>query len=220
MTMHKYLEELAAVKARKTAERLATLPDDHPDVLRARDAKLEADARALWAVRVLDAWAMRVSMRAIHVEHYGAAGAHPGWSCRLWLWGSRPDVHCFAAAPDAARIAAAEALVAEHPERPRSLRRRSRTLSRSWRSQGQSTISLAYSPRTSPSLPQRSTSSPPRYTRGPELTSHASAPARSVASSSVVGVTRQHLPGGNDSSSLASTDDQPQTIAPGALPIV
>ena len=69
-------------------------------------AKVEADARALWAVRVLDAWYWRVE---------GWEGPTPapehcasGWFVYLHEshWGSDPD---------AARLAAAEAVFPELP---------------------------------------------------------------------------------------------------------
>jgi hypothetical protein len=101
-------------------------------------ARFEADARALWAVRVLDAWAERRASRA-------DAGYPEHWSCFPWgdlqtACGERRVRDCVCGdceslriqtfrvtlsgdggqifdgpTPDAARIAAADALVAEDP---------------------------------------------------------------------------------------------------------
>jgi hypothetical protein len=71
--------------------------------------KLEADARALWAVRVLDRWAERNAERALSPEQ-----ADPVTS-DVWAVFESGEIIATGATPDAARIAAAEALVAEDP---------------------------------------------------------------------------------------------------------
>jgi hypothetical protein len=79
-------------------------------VLRDTVGKLEADARALWAVRVLDAWAskpglcwkLECSHGSYRVTHWSAYDSEHG------LLGGGPT-------PDSARIAAAKALMAEDP---------------------------------------------------------------------------------------------------------
>lgn len=78
-------------------------------------AKLEADARALWAVRVLDAWAckhehVKVGRNIAMWEMVRLTGPTE-WAVRLyegkWVY------HHKGPTPDAARIAAADALLAE-----------------------------------------------------------------------------------------------------------
>jgi hypothetical protein len=78
-----------------------------------RIAKLEADARALWAVRVLDRWAERSRFKRYTCSRADTA---PYLCQRFWMVGDEKRVaQHFAPTPDAARIAAAEALVAEDP---------------------------------------------------------------------------------------------------------
>lgn len=71
---------------------------------------LEEDLRALWAVRVLDRWAARGQVPFSTLPNTGTAtrdrGAWESFSCERMYFGPTPD---------AARIAAAEALVAEDP---------------------------------------------------------------------------------------------------------
>jgi hypothetical protein len=76
------------------------------------------DARALWAVRVLDRWAgldpkpiVGRSCRGYSIDRLTRPKQ---WRCRIM--GLRPALREYlAATPDASRIAAAEALVAEDP---------------------------------------------------------------------------------------------------------
>ena len=77
-------------------------------VLASENAKLEADARALWAVRVLDAWAKEQLGRRWCVE----IADEDAWRCKLFGTSIKAGEH-YGPTPDAARIAAAEALVAE-----------------------------------------------------------------------------------------------------------
>jgi hypothetical protein len=72
--------------------------------------KLEADARALWAVRVLDAAAYHLARLC-----YTRFSAGYGWRTEYEHNHVPVAGHDFSATPDAARIAAAEALVAEDP---------------------------------------------------------------------------------------------------------
>ena len=83
--------------------------------------RAEADARALWAVRVLDAWAARYGAR-----WQGGATTDPVnvCSCVLGATGlrlrfERERVH-MAPTPDAARLAAATAVFPELPEAVRA----------------------------------------------------------------------------------------------------
>ena len=90
------------------------------DAVHAAYDRLAVDARALWAVRVLDAWSDRnpgelsptTGKRPLRpdVEESGAvhrvAGEYCVWIGSATYWGPTPD---------AARIAAAEALIAADP---------------------------------------------------------------------------------------------------------
>ncbi len=72
-----------------------------------RDAReqLRADARALWAVRVLDAWAGRAHPISGPYWYEGSNARYSGWFHPLMRNGA-PTV----ASPDAARLAAAQAV--------------------------------------------------------------------------------------------------------------
>ncbi len=72
----------------------------------------QADARALWAVRMLDEWAeSRAAWYTVTPDYMGE------WRCTTYPDGEVPGAkHYFGQTPDAARIAAAEALVVAHPE--------------------------------------------------------------------------------------------------------
>lgn len=73
--------------------------------------KDRADARALKAVRVLDAWAAKhASPLGVNSHDIGCSGNGERWAVFI---GERKFEH--AGSPDAARIAAAEALLAEDP---------------------------------------------------------------------------------------------------------
>ena len=119
---------------------IASLPEEADLYKRAR-AQYEADARALWAVKVLDAWANKTgkawslsrSMNASEHEaffarpdnaaYYATRGGPPAHAPVSWavsevdareyepLGGNLGD----GPAPDAARLAAATALVAADP---------------------------------------------------------------------------------------------------------
>ena len=93
-------------------------PDSQAEVNTAI-AKLEADARALWAVRVLDRWA---------AESRGYHRVRGNWNASLYAVRGEGSCGCqlmseeghegrtfLGSDQDAARIAAAEALVAEDP---------------------------------------------------------------------------------------------------------
>jgi hypothetical protein len=88
-------------RAENTFERMVRLE-------REREAKLEADARALWAVRVLDAWQVRYPDNHAFATYIAA---HGDWRCGSHSYYQSGN----GKTPDAARIAAAEALVAEDP---------------------------------------------------------------------------------------------------------
>jgi hypothetical protein len=70
--------------------------------------------RALWAVRVLDRWAEKTGETASHDTCRKPIGT---WWCTVWQGyeGDDDAQHYKADSADAARIAAAEALVAEDP---------------------------------------------------------------------------------------------------------
>ena len=83
-------------------------------------AVLEADARALWAVRVLDAWRKALHGRRVEESTHSDTCS----LCELWdneqgfgvtEFGLRVQEAHTGADPDAARIAAATALVAADP---------------------------------------------------------------------------------------------------------
>lgn len=78
--------------------------------VQANEAKsqIESDARALWAVRVLDRWADLEETRSWEVYRM-----RNGWEIELRA--DQASSFHQEATPDAARIAAAEALVAEDP---------------------------------------------------------------------------------------------------------
>ncbi len=75
--------------------------------------RLEADARALWAVRVLDRWA-----KGSKALEWRVTDCSEQVCCTLQRTvngGQVADTDYYGPTPDAARIAAAEALVAEDP---------------------------------------------------------------------------------------------------------
>ena len=105
-----------AGSAHETRHRLRTLLGLSNQGLNEHTTKLEADARALWAVRVLDAW----SQDAGPVDsRYWSSNAHP-----------ESDLHCYCdtegtdwtrivrrgPTQDAARLAAARAVFPSLPE--------------------------------------------------------------------------------------------------------
>jgi hypothetical protein len=78
-------------------------------------AQLRADARALWAVRVLDAWAARNPSKLAPATAPIAKRENVlGWT--TFVLGIEYD----GASPDAARLAAAEAVFPELPESVRA----------------------------------------------------------------------------------------------------
>jgi hypothetical protein len=83
-------------------------PFDDPADMRHVVTKLEADARAIWAVRVLDARGLRWQC----VDYHGPYAVDPSKRYRCEV-GTQAAYE--AETPDAARIAAAEALVAADP---------------------------------------------------------------------------------------------------------
>ncbi len=75
-----------------------------------------ADARALWAVRVLDAWADAGEALDGHSTYYSAQGSY-----RCIMSGRNVSVRAFEGVTrEAARLAAAEAVFPELPESERA----------------------------------------------------------------------------------------------------
>ncbi len=76
-------------------------------------AAIRAALRALWAVRVLDRWALSSKRRNVPApSRYKGA---PSSVTAEWFCAPTPGTCGFGPTPDAARIAAAEALVADDP---------------------------------------------------------------------------------------------------------
>ncbi len=87
----------------------------HPhtlEILEAEKLKVQADARALWAVRVLDNEARQ---RGIDEGPYRPHWTGDGWEIVAWSGELCDRILERHATPDAARIAAATALVAADP---------------------------------------------------------------------------------------------------------
>jgi hypothetical protein len=76
-----------------------------------------ADARALWAVRVLDAWAVEGSEGAETASHTTCRKPVGTWWCSTWegYEGDDDSQDYKADSPDAARLAAAEAVFPSLP---------------------------------------------------------------------------------------------------------
>ena len=94
------------------------LKHDLPTILSGEEIRrlcsaLEADARALWAVRVLDAWAAKQPGRPTSPSPNRTE--HGDW----WVWITAGGYH-IGPDPDAARLAAATAL---YPDLPEAVRR-------------------------------------------------------------------------------------------------
>jgi hypothetical protein len=119
MKTTKFFDDVAALVAMLSARGAITSAE--ADALYIANAKQAADARALWAVRVLDAWASRDDERYVSFgPQYGgpSPGNLGGHYCSLRRNDHR-DAELregyFGTTPDAARLAAAEALVAADP---------------------------------------------------------------------------------------------------------
>lgn len=102
------------------------LRHDLPTILSGEEIRrlcsaLEADARALWAVRVLDAWAEQAPDYPFMTTR-GEPDEAERWCCWRESADCEGEVQCYfyAPTPDAARIAAATAL---YPDLPESVRR-------------------------------------------------------------------------------------------------
>lgn len=79
------------------------------DILQAALLRVEADARSLWAVRVLDRWAELT--RSLNWASWPDCGPNGYGCCVTFIDDTTRDY--YGPTPDAARTAAAEALVAE-----------------------------------------------------------------------------------------------------------
>ena len=91
-------------------------PQKSPDVCTPALLRLKADARALWAVRVLDAWARHNLCDPPHAErHLDGPRDNPVRFGVEYVDKNGYHVSSRAGNEDAARIAAAEALIAEDP---------------------------------------------------------------------------------------------------------
>lgn len=88
--------------------------EDRPN-LAAAVAKIEADARALKAVRVLDAWAATKRGNRWQLKNYSDDVAPAYWVVNAYDDEYESECEWAGPAPDAARIAAADALLANDP---------------------------------------------------------------------------------------------------------
>ncbi len=76
---------------------------------------IEADARALWAVRVLDAWESKTRQSPFRTQPDSRVSPPSrGWHCHAPCEAGYPFCR-FGLTPDAARLATAIALVAADP---------------------------------------------------------------------------------------------------------
>ena len=80
-----------------------------------QDGALTEALRALWAVRVLDAWTDHTGLRAPSPERVSQAGPN-AWHVATQPGKGLTRRHYHGATPDAARLAAAEAVFPDLPE--------------------------------------------------------------------------------------------------------
>ncbi len=105
MNLKKYLDDIE----RNPLGHLIAALHEGPELHRLARAQYEADARALWAVRVLDRWA-----KGSKALEWRVTDCSEQVCCTLQRTvngGQVADTDYYGPTPDAARIAAAEALV-------------------------------------------------------------------------------------------------------------